>query len=61
MKTVIVLRGGSQTLLYFFAPGKVIIFANVLRVLFPPAEYWLVILGQSRSIFEEHDAISTVH
>ena len=31
--------------------------ANLLRVLFSPTEYWFVIPGQSRSIFEEHDAI----
>ena len=56
MKKIIVLRGGSHTLL-LFAPGKVIIIAYLLRVLFSSAEYWLVIPGQSRSIFEEHDAI----
>ena len=58
-ENIIVLRGGSQTLLlFFFAPGKVIIIANLLRALFSPAEYWLVISGQFRSVFEEHDAIS---
>ena len=55
MKKVIVLRRGSHSLL-FFATGKVIIIAYLLRVLFSPAEYWLVIPGQFRSIFEEHDA-----